>query len=463
MALRWLREQNLPRPSLTDTQALHRLTAGNKKLSVELKDATHTRACRVPPPNGHLHRPTAPATPADPTSSIQRKAHVMLLSSSAGFENEPFLLSGNTGSRVMKPKGHWKGLLSGGTSAARHTREVIIRHYPITKHQNPKPIELELQQKHTLTLYFSIWRESDRMKDSPPSHSRDKGVHRLRSKRGEAQQEERWGQTMYLPCTGSVPRAQLWKNVDRLSNLIVDIRITSYDMLLNHVLGTSSGHHRHHQQRPGSTASGRWSGAQDFHWSALLPPSVFWSGLERMLCPSLNMRSPPREHRRVFLGDRDESRDIKAGTWTRVSRDADLVLSSRKESLPPHNDLQHLHLLPLLSSAPKPAGSQCQTSFQLTAEAEAMCSPEQSLKQLLDAEESAEESLMDQKDARAEQLWHSDARNSALAGKDEAFERILGDLLSTSKRSWSRFKKGGLRSCFGVRLERIGSFSGLGC
>ncbi|XP_026118261.1 C-type natriuretic peptide 3-like isoform X2 [Carassius auratus] len=98
----------------------------------------------------------------------------------------------------------------------------------------------------------------------------------------------------------------------------------------------------------------------------------------------------------------------------------------------------------------------------------------QSLQQLLDEEVNTPfvESEMEQKDARAEksalneraeQLWESDARNSALAGKDSAFERLLGDLLSTSKRSWSRFKKGGLRSCFGVRLERIGSFSGLGC
>ncbi|XP_056102496.1 natriuretic peptide A-like isoform X2 [Rhinichthys klamathensis goyatoka] len=100
----------------------------------------------------------------------------------------------------------------------------------------------------------------------------------------------------------------------------------------------------------------------------------------------------------------------------------------------------------------------------------------QSLKQLLDEGVNtpfveSDESTMEQKDAREEksarderaELWESDARNSALAGKDRAFERLLGDLLSTSKRSWTRFKKGGLRSCFGVRLERIGSFSGLGC
>ncbi|XP_077078777.1 natriuretic peptide A-like isoform X2 [Siphateles boraxobius] len=101
----------------------------------------------------------------------------------------------------------------------------------------------------------------------------------------------------------------------------------------------------------------------------------------------------------------------------------------------------------------------------------------QSLRQLLDEEVNTPfvesgELTMEQKDAReeknalderAEQQWESDARNSALSGKDRAFERLLGDLLSTSKRSWTRFKKGGLRSCFGVRLERIGSFSGLGC
>ncbi|XP_029975244.1 natriuretic peptide A-like, partial [Salarias fasciatus] len=56
-----------------------------------------------------------------------------------------------------------------------------------------------------------------------------------------------------------------------------------------------------------------------------------------------------------------------------------------------------------------------------------------------------------------EMSWRSaELSNSAL-------ERLFKDLLRTSKRSWSRYKKGGLRSCFGVRLDRIGSFSGLGC
>ncbi|XP_062248965.1 natriuretic peptide A-like [Platichthys flesus] len=47
--------------------------------------------------------------------------------------------------------------------------------------------------------------------------------------------------------------------------------------------------------------------------------------------------------------------------------------------------------------------------------------------------------------------------------KQSILARLFKDLMRTSKRSSSRYKKGGLRSCFGVRLERIGSFSGLGC
>ncbi|XP_054465917.1 natriuretic peptide A-like [Anoplopoma fimbria] len=63
-----------------------------------------------------------------------------------------------------------------------------------------------------------------------------------------------------------------------------------------------------------------------------------------------------------------------------------------------------------------------------------------------------------------QQPWDSsDPSNSALVAKENVLARLLKDLMRTSKRSWSRSKKGGLRSCFGVRLERIGSFSGLGC
>ncbi|XP_065104067.1 natriuretic peptide A-like [Paramisgurnus dabryanus] len=89
----------------------------------------------------------------------------------------------------------------------------------------------------------------------------------------------------------------------------------------------------------------------------------------------------------------------------------------------------------------------------------------QTLKQLLDEEINAplvesQESAMEQAEARTEERQLNPDQQVRTS---TALERVLGDLLSTSKRSWSRFKKGGLRSCFGVRLERIGSFSGLGC
>ncbi|NXI09939.1 ANFC protein, partial [Irena cyanogastra] len=42
-------------------------------------------------------------------------------------------------------------------------------------------------------------------------------------------------------------------------------------------------------------------------------------------------------------------------------------------------------------------------------------------------------------------------------------QRLLSDLLSSSRRSQGRSKKGLSRGCFGVRLDRIGSLSGLGC
>ncbi|KAK5862948.1 hypothetical protein PBY51_000013 [Eleginops maclovinus] len=63
-----------------------------------------------------------------------------------------------------------------------------------------------------------------------------------------------------------------------------------------------------------------------------------------------------------------------------------------------------------------------------------------------------------------QQHWRgpSHLSNSALA-EESILARLFKELTRTSKRSWSRNKKGGLRSCFGVRLERIGSFSGLGC
>uniref|UniRef100_A0AAY4C5H1 Uncharacterized protein n=1 Tax=Denticeps clupeoides TaxID=299321 RepID=A0AAY4C5H1_9TELE len=52
---------------------------------------------------------------------------------------------------------------------------------------------------------------------------------------------------------------------------------------------------------------------------------------------------------------------------------------------------------------------------------------------------------------------------AAESREDGGFARLLGDILTTSKRSWSRFKKGGGSGCFGRRIDRIGSTTSLGC
>ncbi|MBN3306783.1 ANFC protein, partial [Amia calva] len=59
--------------------------------------------------------------------------------------------------------------------------------------------------------------------------------------------------------------------------------------------------------------------------------------------------------------------------------------------------------------------------------------------------------------------WDRISRNLDQLEKENTMMRLLGEILTSSKRSWSRSKKGNFRSCFGVRLERIGSTSGLGC
>ncbi|KAJ8016493.1 hypothetical protein DPEC_G00007800 [Dallia pectoralis] len=98
----------------------------------------------------------------------------------------------------------------------------------------------------------------------------------------------------------------------------------------------------------------------------------------------------------------------------------------------------------------------------------------QSLKELLGEESyvpyyASEESAVGDKDrdtekeAFASEVLHpllSDDRSSSALIE---VARLLSDIKTTPKRSWGRIKKGGMRSCFGVRLERIGSFSGLGC
>uniref|UniRef100_A0A7M4FA97 C-type natriuretic peptide 1 n=1 Tax=Crocodylus porosus TaxID=8502 RepID=A0A7M4FA97_CROPO len=46
---------------------------------------------------------------------------------------------------------------------------------------------------------------------------------------------------------------------------------------------------------------------------------------------------------------------------------------------------------------------------------------------------------------------------------DAAVQRLFSDLLGSSRTHKGRSKKGLSRGCFGVKLDRIGSLSGLGC
>ncbi|XP_061457915.1 C-type natriuretic peptide 1-like [Rhineura floridana] len=46
---------------------------------------------------------------------------------------------------------------------------------------------------------------------------------------------------------------------------------------------------------------------------------------------------------------------------------------------------------------------------------------------------------------------------------ESAFQRLFSDLLSSARRYRGRSKKGLPRGCFGVKLDRIGALSGLGC
>ncbi|XP_026548429.1 C-type natriuretic peptide 1-like [Notechis scutatus] len=43
------------------------------------------------------------------------------------------------------------------------------------------------------------------------------------------------------------------------------------------------------------------------------------------------------------------------------------------------------------------------------------------------------------------------------------FQQLLTELLSSTRSHQSRSKKGPSRSCFGVKLDPIGAFSGMGC
>ncbi|NXY85527.1 ANFC protein, partial [Alcedo cyanopectus] len=65
----------------------------------------------------------------------------------------------------------------------------------------------------------------------------------------------------------------------------------------------------------------------------------------------------------------------------------------------------------------------------------------------------------------AEFQWTQNTRDQpeSTSMEDSAVQRFFSDLLNLPRRYRGRSKKGLSRGCFGVKLDRIGSLSGLGC
>ncbi|NWT90030.1 ANFC protein, partial [Lanius ludovicianus] len=72
-------------------------------------------------------------------------------------------------------------------------------------------------------------------------------------------------------------------------------------------------------------------------------------------------------------------------------------------------------------------------------------------------------SVFDQQDIELQWIQNTRDQPESMSMGDDAIRRFFSDLLSSSRRYQGRSKKGLSRGCFGVRLDRIGSLSGLGC
>ncbi|NWI17542.1 ANFC protein, partial [Crypturellus soui] len=61
--------------------------------------------------------------------------------------------------------------------------------------------------------------------------------------------------------------------------------------------------------------------------------------------------------------------------------------------------------------------------------------------------------------------WTRNSRDQPedVSTSDNAVQRLFSDLVGLPRRYRGRSKKGLSRGCFGVKLDRIGSLSGLGC
>lgn len=69
----------------------------------------------------------------------------------------------------------------------------------------------------------------------------------------------------------------------------------------------------------------------------------------------------------------------------------------------------------------------------------------------------------DQQDTEFQWIQNTREQPESVSMDDSVIQRFFSDLLSLSRRYQGRRKKGLSRGCFGVRLDRIGSLSGLGC
>ncbi|NXB40076.1 ANFC protein, partial [Eulacestoma nigropectus] len=71
--------------------------------------------------------------------------------------------------------------------------------------------------------------------------------------------------------------------------------------------------------------------------------------------------------------------------------------------------------------------------------------------------------VFDQQDTELQWIQNTRDQPESMSMGDGVIRRFFSDLLSLSRRYQGRSKKGLSRGCFGVRLDRIGSLSGLGC
>ncbi|KFV02954.1 C-type natriuretic peptide 1, partial [Tauraco erythrolophus] len=69
----------------------------------------------------------------------------------------------------------------------------------------------------------------------------------------------------------------------------------------------------------------------------------------------------------------------------------------------------------------------------------------------------------DQQDTEFQWTRNTMDQPESMSMGDSAVQRFFSDLLSLPRRYRGRSKKGLTRGCFGVKLDRIGSLSGLGC